>query len=296
MRIGIDLGGTKIAGIVINGNGDTVAKGCVKSFGREYSKNVDAIAELVNNLEIQVGGRATHVGVGVPGSVNMKTGEVCGGDQAGMRGRNIMADLSVKLGNRVRVANDANCFALSEAQDGAAAGYGVVFGVILGTGVGGGIVVDHKILNGGNAMSGEWGHMPLPNPTEHEIPGPDCNCGIHGHIEAWLSGGALVNDHIRHGGECRTAQDIALLFERGDKAAMATLDRYKDRLARSLAVVANILDPDVFVIGGGLSNIAYIYDGLDQLTGKYSYAEIYKTPILKNLHGANSGVRGAAWL
>jgi fructokinase len=204
----------------------------------------------------------------------------------------LWADLERALGRPVRLANDANCFALSEATDGAAADAGVVFGAILGTGCGAGLVVDRRVVEGRNGIAGEWGHTPLPWPTADELPGPDCFCGRRGCLENWISGPALAADH----GSGQTAAEIASAASAGEVVAQASLARYKDRLARGLAVISDILDPDVIVLGGGMSNVAMLYDGLTEAIGAYAFSDVYATPVVRAAHGDSSGVRGAAWL
>jgi fructokinase len=213
-----------------------------------------------------------------------------------LNGRRGREDLERRLGREVRIANDANCFALSEAVDGAGRGYGVVFGVILGTGAGGGIVVDGRVLVGPNAIAGEWGHNPLPWPHDEEHPGPECYCGRRGCIERWVSGTGLMQDHAARTGESLDGEEIARRAEGGDAAAEETLRRYEDRLARGLAHVINLLDPDVIVLGGGVSNVGRLYDSLPDLWQRYVYSDRCDTPVLPPVHGADGGVRGAAWL
>ncbi len=290
MRIGIDLGGTKIEIALMDAAGALVLRRRVATPTDDYDGIVRTIAELVRNTEKAHGIHAS-VGVGIPGAVSPKTGLIRNANTTCLIGKAFDRDLGVALARTVRLANDANCFALSEAVDGAGQGYGVVFGVILGTGVGAGIVVDGNIHSGRNAIAGEWGHNPLPWPRDEERPGLSCYCGKHGCIETFLSGGALTRNH---GGA--TAQEFAARADTGDSSARAHLERYFDRAARSLAHIINVLDPDVIVLGGGLSNMDALYTELPSRVGAYVFSEECSTPIVKNAHGDSGGVRGAAWL
>ncbi len=275
MRIGIDLGGTKIEGIAIDHAGRELVRRRVPTPRGDYDATVDSIAMLVADLEACTGQRGT-VGVGMPGALSRVTGLVKNANSTCLNGRPLQQDLEAALGREVRLANDANCFALSEAVDGAGRGARVVFGVILGTGVGGGIVVESKVLEGPNAIAGEWGHNPLPLPDSEERPPPPCYCGRSGCIEAWLSGPALERD--------------------GGAAREDALARYEDRLARALAGVINVLDPDIIVLGGGLSNIERLYANVPRLWRAYVFSDDVVTRLEAPLHGDSSGVRGAAWL
>jgi fructokinase len=253
------------------------------------------MVRLVDDIEAEIGATAS-VGVGMPGAISPVTGLVKNANSTWLIGRPLQQDLQIELGRPVRLANDANCFALSEATDGAAAAMGTVFGVILGTGVGGGFVVSGRLLVGANAIAGEWGHNQLPWPTPEEAPGPSCYCGRAGCIETFLSGPALGADHHHHTGARLTGLEIADLAEHGDPDCTATLERYADRLARGLAGVINLIDPDAIVLGGGLSGIAALYDNVPRLWSRYIFSDHVVTQLLPPLHGDSSGVRGAAWL
>ncbi|MEX0807769.1 MAG: ROK family protein [Dongiaceae bacterium] len=295
LRIGIDLGGTKIEGILLDRDGAVLAQRRVPTPAGDYPATLEAIAGLVDALEENTPGNAS-IGVGMPGAISPATGLVKNANSVWLNGTPFDRDLAARLGRPVRVANDANCFAVSEASDGAAAGLATVFGVILGTGVGGGIAINGYALTGGNAIAGEWGHNPLPAPRDDERPGLLCYCGRHGCIETWLSGPGLARDHERTSGERLDGGAIVAHAEGGDKAAMATLDRYKDRFARALATVINILDPDAIVLGGGLSSMASLYTDIPQLWTRHVFSDRCMTRLLPPKHGAASGVRGAAWL
>ncbi len=295
MRIGIDLGGTKIEGIVLDDDGREQARRRVTTPRDDYGGTVAAVADLVAVLESATG-PAASVGVGIPGTVSPATGLVKNANSTWLIGHPLDRDLAAALGRPVRLANDANCFAVSEAVDGAAAGASVVFGVILGTGVGGGVVVGGQVLTGPNAIAGEWGHNPLPWPGDSERPGPQCYCGLTGCIETFLSGPALARDFQAAGGPPLTAAEIAARADAGDAAAGAALDRYAERLARALAHVINVLDPDVVVLGGGLSNVARLYDTVPGLWQKWVFSDHTATALRRNHHGDSGGVRGAAWL
>ena len=295
MRIGIDLGGTKTESVAIDDTGAELARLRVPTPSHSYDEIVASIVRLVRDTEERVG-QAGSVGVGIPGAISPATGLVKNANTVVLIGRPFDRDLAQALGRPVRVANDANCFALSEASDGAGAGARVVFGVIVGTGTGGGVVVDGKLLTGPHAIAGEWGHNPLPWPRDDERPGPPCYCGRSGCIETFLAGPSLARDHKLHTGETRDAGDIARRADAGDAAAVATMHRHEDRMARSLACVINILDPDVIVLGGGVSNIARLYREVPPRLGQYVFSDTVSTPILPARHGDSSGVRGAAWL
>lgn len=293
LRIGIDLGGTKIAAIGL-GPGEPVSRR--RPTPRDdYGETIDAIAGLVDEIEAECGAGGT-VGIGIPGSISPATGVVQNANSVRLNGRPLKRDLEERLARPVRLANDANCFALSETADGAARGAGTVFGVILGTGCGGGIVVDGRCLVGPHAICGEWGHNPLPWPTDDEHPGPACWCGRHGCIETWVSGPGMARDHALVAGDARTAKDIVALASRGDAAAKTTLARHAGRLARGLAMVANLIDPDVIVLGGGLSNAHHLYDMVAPLMRTFVFADHCNPAILPPAHGDASGVRGAARL
>ncbi len=295
MRIGIDLGGTKIEGIAIDDEGNERQRLRVPTPRGDYFAILQAIASLVDAIESAQGRRGT-VGVGIPGAISPATGLVKNANSVELIGHPLDQDLSRRLGREVRVANDANCFALSEAVDGAAAGASIVFGVILGTGVGGGVVVNGRVLAGAHAIAGEWGHNPLPWPSDEERPGPACYCGRSGCTETFLAGPSLARDHREHGGQDLTTAQIAAQAQAGESQALATMARYEDRMARALAVVINVLDPDVVVLGGGVSNVARLYREVPLLLPKYVFSDKVTTPIAKAKHGDSSGVRGAAWL
>jgi fructokinase len=294
-RIGIDLGGSKIEGAALDRSGMVCARRRIATPVGDYVGTVGAVAGLVRGIEAELGGRMT-VGIGIPGTLTARTGLVKNANSTWLIGRPLGGDLEAALDRPVRLANDANCFALSEASDGAASGCQTVFGVILGTGVGGGVVIDGKILVGANAIAGEWGHNPLPWPQPDELPGPPCYCGRSGCIETFLSGPGLAADHRRHGGGDRDGQAIAAAAEAGDLRCQATLDRYAERLARALATVVNIFDPDAIVLGGGLSAISWLYDAVPRLWGPFVFSDEVATRLLPPRYGDSSGVRGAAWL
>jgi fructokinase len=295
MRIGIDLGGTKTESIAIDSGGTERARVRIATPSHSYQEIVSSVVRLVQQTEAQVGQQGT-VGVGIPGAISPATGLVKNANTVVLNGRPLDRDLAQALGRPVRVANDANCFALSEASDGAGAGGRVVFGVIVGTGTGGGLVVDGKIITGPHAIAGEWGHNPLPWPRDDERPGPVCYCGKHGCIETYLSGPGLARDHRHRTGQAHDAGAIARQADLGDPECLASLARHADRMARSLACVINVIDPDVIVLGGGVSNIARLYQDVPRLLGQYVFSDTVATPIRPARHGDSSGVRGAAWL
>ena len=295
MRIGIDLGGTKIEGVALDEHGRELARRRVATPRDQYDGTVQAIAGLVAWLEGTVGTRGT-VGIGMPGAISPATGLVKNANSVWLNGRPLAQDLQVALGRRVRLANDANCFTLSEATDGAAAGAEVVFGVIAGTGTGGGVVVRGRVLTGPNAVAGEWGHNPLPWPGPDEWPGRPCYCGRSGCIETFLSGPGLSADHAAATGESLLAPDVAVRAAAGDAAARATLGRYEHRMARALAALINVLDPDVIVLGGGLSNLDRLYTSVPALWGGFVFSDRVDTRLVRARYGDASGVRGAAWL
>jgi predicted NBD/HSP70 family sugar kinase len=294
-RIGIDMGGTKIEIAAFDAAGGERLRRRVPTPAGDYAATVASIASLVTQAEAQLGERGT-VGVATPGALSRATGRVKNANSTCLNGRPLKRDLETALGREVRLANDANCFALSEAVDGAGRGARAVFGVILGTGVGGGIVVSGQVLEGANAIAGEWGHNPLPSPGESDLPPPACYCGRRGCVETWLSGPGLSADHVRGTGERLDAAEIARRAASGDARCDATLSRYEARLARSLAVVVNIVDPDVIVLGGGLSAIARLYERVPALWGPYVFSDEVRTRLLPPVHGDSGGVRGAAWL
>jgi fructokinase len=295
MRIGVDLGGTKIEAVALERDGRVLARRRVATPAGDYAATLAAVRELVAGIEAATGRRGT-VGVGMPGALSPATGLVKNANSLCLNNRAFDRDLAAALGRPVRFANDANCFALSEAVDGAAAGASTVFGVILGTGVGGGIVAHGRLLTGVNAIAGEWGHSPLPWPGDAERPGPPCYCGKRGCIESFLSGPGLAFDHRQVTGDTADAAGIAERAAAGDRDAEASLARYEDRLARSLATVMNLLDPDIIILGGGLGQIARLYDRVPRLWGNYVFSDHIATRLVPPRHGDASGVRGAAWL
>jgi len=298
MRIGVDLGGTKIEAVAIAGGGQEHARRRVQTPRGDYDGTLAAVVDLVSRIEQEIGGRGT-VGVGIPGAVSPATQLIKNANSTWLIGRPLADDLARLLDRPVRLANDANCFALSEATDGAAAGADVVFGVILGTGTGAGVVVRGKVLTGANAIAGEWGHNPLPAPRDDERPGPLCYCGRHGCVETFLSGPGLVRDYDTHvglKGSRYDAREIAACAVADEPRALAALERYEERLARALATVVNILDPDVIVLGGGLSNIDRLYESVPRLWTPHVFSDRVDTKLVRARHGDSSGVRGAAWL
>jgi fructokinase len=295
MRIGIDLGGTKIEGIVLAGNGTEPTRERVATPSGDYPGTLTAVAGLVARLEKDVG-RTCTVGIGMPGAWSRATGLVKNANSVCLNGRALRQDLEHVLERPLRFANDADCFTLSEASDGAAAGAAVVFGVIVGTGTGGGIAVAGRLLTGPNGIAGEWGHNPLPWPQPGELPGPECYCGLHGCIETWLSGPGLERSYRQVHGDTLEGHEINQRALAGEAAARGTLSRYAHRMARALASVINILDPDVIVLGGGLSNIESLYTAVPAYWGEYVFSDRVDTRLVRARHGDSSGVRGAAWL
>jgi fructokinase len=292
LRLGIDLGGTKIEVVALADDSVELLRRRVPTPRGDYQGTLRAVSGLVEEAENQLGQRGS-IGIGIPGAESRVTGLIKNANSTWLIGRPLRHDLQALLKREVRLANDANCFALSEAIDGAAAGAAVVFGVILGTGVGGGIVVDGKVLTGANAIAGEWGHNRLPG---DEPDWPECYCGRNGCVETFLSGPGLKRDHALANGEILDAHEIAARAAAGDAACESTLRRYEQRLARALAQVVNILDPDAVVLGGGLSNLERLYRNVPQLWGAQVFSDQVATRLLKNRHGDASGVRGAAWL
>ena len=296
MRVGVDLGGTKIEAVALGPAGDGRARQRVATPPAGYDAVIEATAALVAAVEARAGARAAAVGVGIPGSLSPSTGLIRNANFTTLIGHALDRDLAGALGRPVRVENDANCFALAEAVAGAGQGADVVFGVILGTGVGGGIITDGRVLAGRTLVAGEWGHNPLPAPEADELPGPPCYCGRAGCIETWCSGPALAADHARVTGERLEPAEIAARARQGDAAAGATLARHADRLARGLAAVVNVLDPDAIVLGGGLSNLAHLYERLPAAMRPHVFSDVFATPVLRNRLGDSAGVIGAAWL
>ncbi len=295
MRIGVDLGGTKIEAVALEPSGVEAFRRRVATPRGDYDATVSAIVSLVADAERTTGSRGT-VGVGIPGTESPANGLVRNANSICLNGRALRADIEAALGREVRLANDANCFALSEATDGAGAGARVVFGVIVGTGTGGGVVVDGRILIGPHGVAGEWGHNPLPWMTADEFPGPPCFCGKRGCVETFLSGPGVSRDHAAATGDVLDASEISRRATGGDLAARATLARHADRMARALAGVIHLLDPDVIVLGGGVSNLAHLYDEVPRLWTRHVLADRVVTRLVAARHGDSSGVRGAAWL
>jgi fructokinase len=283
LRIGIDIGGTKIEALALGAVGREVFRKRVPTPRGDYAATIGAVASLVNEV-----GEGT-VGIGIPGALSRVTGLVKNANSIWLIGKPLKQDLEKALNRQIKIENDANCFALSEAVDGAGKGAAVVFGVILGTGVGGGIVVDGKVLQGANAIAGEWGHNPLPLPNANDLPLPGCYCGRAGCIETYLSGPGLSRDHEKATGKRRSPEEIVSL---GDQS----LERYVERLARALACVINVLDPEVIVLGGGMSNVAALYTEVPRLWSRYVFSDRVATRLARPVHGDSSGVRGAAWL
>ena len=295
MRIGIDLGGTKIEGIAIDDAGTTLVRTRVASPQGSYEATLTAIEELVGAIERQTGERGS-IGIGIPGTISATSGRVKNSNSTWLNGTLMARDLPARLGRPIRFANDANCFALSEAVDGAATGAAVVFGVIVGTGTGGGVVVEGKVLTGVNGVAGEWGHNPLPWPDDDERPGPPCYCGRSGCIETYLSGPGLRRDFARVSGRSLDVHDIVRQAAAGEAEAEVCLERYEERMARALASVINLLDPDVIVLGGGLSNIERLYRNVPARWPRFVFSDHVATRLVPAVHGDSSGVRGAAWL
>ena len=291
-RIGIDLGGTKIEIVALAPDGTERVRHRIPT-PASYDARLDDIAKLVREAEVILGQKAT-VGIGIPGVISPATGRVKNANSIALNGHPFDRDISEKLGREVRVDNDANCFALSEATDGAGAGFPVVFGVILGTGVGGGIVVNGRVHQGPHRVAGEWGHNPLPWQSVDEVPGHHCWCGLYGCLETYVAGPALARDC--DGPDAHDASGIPARAAAGERRAQNALDRHADRLARGLAVVINMLDPDVIVLGGGLSNMQHLYREVPALLRRHVFSDVINTPVVKNRRGDSSGVRGAAWL
>jgi fructokinase len=291
-RIGIDLGGTKIEIALLGPDGTELVRERIDT-PSGYDATLSAIATLVRAAEARVGGTAS-VGIGIPGVISPATGLVKNANSIALNGHTFDRDIGEALGRPVRVENDANCFALSEASDGAGAGQPVVFGVILGTGCGGGIVVRGQVIQGPHRVAGEWGHNPLPWPRPDELPGMACWCGHNGCLETWVAGPSLARDCDGEG--ARDASGIPARAAAGEAKAREALARHTDRLARGMAQIVNVLDPDVIVLGGGLSNMEHLYRDVPPLLKRYVFSDVIETPVVKNKHGDSSGVRGAAWL
>jgi len=295
LRMGVDLGGTKIEALVLDERGVEIARERVPTPAGDYAATLQAVVGLVWRLEQQVA-HPCHIGIGMPGAFSRATGRVKNANSVCLNGRALREDLESLLQRPLRFANDADCFTLSEAADGAARAAAVVFGVILGTGTGGGICVNGRLLSGPNAICGEWGHNPLPWPHADELPGRACYCGKRGCIETWLSGPGLAADYREHSARDLQPAAIVRAAAAGDTAALAVLKRYVDRLARSLAGIINILDPDCIVLGGGMSNVQDLYDSVPATWGRYVFSDRVETCLLPARYGDSSGVRGAAWL
>ena len=299
MRIGIDLGGTKIEGIALDEAGNELLRQRLATPAGNYAATLQAIVDLILHIENNTT-IADSIGIGTPGAISPATGLLRNSNSVCLNGQPLQADLQKLLKRDISMANDANCFALSEATDGAAQGAAVVFGVIIGTGTGAGLVVNGKLLNGASAIAGEWGHNPLPWPQDNERPGPACYCGKQGCIETFLSGPGMALDFLQHTGKQLSAEQIVALASQQDAVnqtqAEACLQRYINRLARALAHVINILDPDVIVLGGGLSNIQRLYSEVPQQLAQYVFSDVVNTRLVPPRFGDSSGVRGAAWL
>jgi len=297
-RLGIDVGGTKIEIVALDAADEEGLRHRVATPQGDYAGTVAAIAGLVAETEQRLGVApgACSIGIGAPGSMSRMTGLLRNSNSLCLNGKPFKRDIEASVGRAVRMSNDANCFALSEAQDGAAAGAQVVFCAILGTGVGGGIIVDGTALEGSNGIAGEWGHNPLPWPRDDERPGAACYCGRSGCVETWLSGPAFERDHLAHAGRDTPTAQIVADATAGDSASAASLARYEERLARSLAHIINVLDPDVIVLGGGMSNVDGLYESVPKLWGGWVFSDRVDTKLVRNVHGDSSGVRGAARL
>jgi len=296
MRIGIDLGGTKIEGIALSPAGEECARRRLPTPRGDYQDTVDCVAEIVRELDAETNARCT-VGVAMPGAISPATGLIKNANSTWLNRMPLDKDLALLLGREVRLANDANCFALSEAADGAGAGHRTVFGVIVGTGCGGGIVIDGQALVGSHAIAGEWGHNPLPWPDKHEVKtAPKCYCGKRGCIETWISGPGFAADYERISGDYLEPESIVRAAKNGDSYAKKAITLLVDRMARGLATVINVIDPDVIVLGGGLSNISSLYDLLPAVLPQYVFSDRIDVKVVPNKHGDSSGVRGAAWL
>jgi fructokinase len=295
MRIGIDLGGTKIEGIALDDNGKELFCERVATPQYDYDATVSQVVNLVNKIEQQTNHNGS-VGVGIPGAISPATGLVKNANSTWLIGRELQSDLSNNLNREVRITNDANCFAMSEATDGAAAGANCVFGVIIGTGTGGGIVINGSILSGINAIGGEWGHNPLPWPDDTERLIADCYCGKQDCIETYLSGTGFERDHKLITGQDLSSPEIISAATQGNKSALASLNRYEHRMAKALASVINIIDPDIIVLGGGMSNVSRLYNNVPKIWQEYVFSDQVATKLLAPKFGDSSGVRGAAWL
>ncbi|GHU25536.1 N-acetylglucosamine kinase [Betaproteobacteria bacterium] len=295
IRFGIDLGGTKIEIIALDASGRELLRRRIPTPQGDYAGTLRAIAALVDAAESELGERG-RIGIGIPGAESLIDGHIKNANSTCLNGKPLRFDLESLLRRGIRIENDANCLALSEAVDGAGSGAQTVFAVILGTGVGGGLAVQGRVLTGANRIAGEWGHNPLPCPEEDTPAPPRCYCGRQGCIETWLSGPGLAGDHARNSGESLLPPEIVARAEQGDAACEATLRRYERRLAKALSVIINIVDPDVIVLGGGLSKVERLYRNVPALWSDTIFSDVVRTRLLRNLHGDSSGVRGAAWL
>ncbi|MEM7443799.1 MAG: fructokinase [Pseudomonadota bacterium] len=295
MRIGIDLGGTKIEGVALDDDGQERIRRRVSTPKQDYEGTVRAIVDLAKSFESELGTSAT-LGIGMPGAISPQTGLVKNANSTWLIGKTFDQDMQEAWGREVRCANDANCLAVSEAVDGAAAGAAMVFAVIIGTGTGAGIAINGRVHTGQNAIAGEFGHIPLPWAGPEDEPLPPCYCGKKGCLETYISGTGFAKDYTKATGDVIPGTAIMVRAMDGEKEALATLDRYESRLARGLAVVITILDPDVVVLGGGMSNIDRLYENVPKLLPRYVFGGEVATPIRRNKHGDSSGVRGAAWL
>jgi fructokinase len=295
IRLGVDFGGTKIEVAALDDDGRVTARRRVAN-PRQYEAAITAVRDLVWWAEAETGAASAPVGVAMPGSLSPIDQRVRNANSTWLNGRRFDADLEAALGRPVRTANDANCFALSEARDGAGEGAGVVFGVIIGTGCGGGVVVGGALVDGRNGIAGEWGHTPLPWPTATERNGPACWCGRSGCLETWISGTGFARDYLATTGQRLDAEEIIARAHQGEAQALEASARYVDRLGRGLAVVCDILDPDVIVLGGGMSNVADLYPAIGPAIAPHVFSDSFTTPVKPPAHGDSSGVRGAAWL
>ena len=293
-QIGIDFGGTKIEAAVLDKGGAFLTRQRIPT-PDNYADAIRAVAGLVAQVEATAGA-ARSIGIGVPGSISPRTGVMRNANTTYLNGSSLQHDLEEALGRKIRLDNDANCLALSEARDGAAAGARTTFAIIIGTGCGGGVVVDGELISGANGIAGEWGHIPLPWPREDELPAPSCWCGQDGCLEKWISGTGFRDDYERRTGQRPRGDEIVALARQGDVIASAVLDDYIDRLGRGMAVIANILDPDCFVLGGGMSNVTELYDRLQPVIDRYTFSDSWSAKIVPAKWGDSSGVRGAAHL
>ena len=295
MRIGIDLGGTKTEGIALADNGQELLRHRIDTPRDDYTQTIKAISDLVQYIEGQCNDTGS-IGIGIPGAISRQTGLIKNANSTWIIGKPLQDDLQTVLKRPVRIENDANCFVVSEATDGAAAGCDVVFGVIIGTGTGGGITINGKPIVGQNAIAGEWGHNPLPWPIANELPGERCYCGKQGCIETWLSGPGFTRYYQSQGGQAKNPIEILKQANQGNALAQQCLSDYEDRMARALASIINVLDPDVIVLGGGMSNLKQLYNNVPQKWTAYVFSDHVSTQLRPPVHGDSSGVRGAAWL